>query len=551
MVDMLPRDAGTSDFYMLNRPLSRNSQFDVKYTSLVSSTFPATTAFENTMTNICLPELGYSPTGCNAAAWAGTAPSLNAKMTFGSGWLPAGAVEKYVFKAQVSATATVNQAARNTFAAIAAAPMLINNVNTNQWMLPLESDTATVRIDNTASCCDNTKLIPTSDPCCSQLKVNGECAIKMVKIDLVGGTFTALNWTCSPVPTAFAGLSSVTLLPSAACVAATINPCFQATGSGGVTITYTITFTDGTTCVKTETKKCCCKPSASVPTSGCRGLPVTFAVSALNCEFTNGTWNFGDGTTSNVLNTTHVYNSVGSFTATFTYTNECGDQKIVFQIGIEQCPCEVKPCFTYKSNSLQAQFVSGSISNYPIVAYHWDFGDGSWANGQTPAHTYTTSGVYKVCLTVYVDNGLGLCNCLSDANTICMDVTIKAGLVLDGTNCVFRARQPVNNESGAANSNSRGAASLKMTVFPNPTNDAVTVVFDKQVLNTDLSSDTHEGANSMLKLYNFQGQLIKTQRLDVGSDETKISLQSLPTGVYMLSLRQNGQVISTIKVAKN
>lgn len=547
MIDKLPLNAAPNDYLMSVCGANRGSQFNTPFAGLLSSTpfAPATTKFD-AATNISLPEFGIACTGSTAATWTGSAPSKNIKLEFGNAnALLSGTTLRYAFRATVDPLAKNTQTACNTFMANATGVYIQNGANTNVTLPQLESGAACVTIKQAvSSCCDSTKLIPTSDQCCSQLQVKGECAIKMVKIDLVGGTFTALNWTCSPVPTAFAGLSSVSLIPSASCLAATINPCFQATGSGGVTITYTITFADGTTCVKTETKKCCCKPSVKVPTTGCKGLPTIFAVDTLNCKFTNGLWNFGDGTTSSVLNTTHVYNTVGGFTATFTYTNECGDQKIVLSIGIEQCPCEVKPCFTYKTNSLQAQFNSGSISNYPIVAYHWDFGDGTWANGQTPAHTYTVSGVYKVCLTVYVDNGLGLCNCLSDANTICRDVTIKVGLVSDGTSCVFRAREPVNNESGAAANRNQVATSLKMTVFPNPTNEALTVVFNKQVLNT-------EGANSILELYNLQGQLIKTQRLDVGSDETKISMHALPTGVYMLSLRQDGQVISTIKVAKN
>lgn len=39
-----------------------------------------------------------------------------------------------------------------------------------------------------------------------------------------------------------------------------------------------------------------------------------------------------------------------------------------------------------------------------IVAYDWDFGDGNTGSGPTPAHTYTTDGVYNVTLTV-TDNG--------------------------------------------------------------------------------------------------------------------------------------------------
>ncbi len=52
--------------------------------------------------------------------------------------------------------------------------------------------------------------------------------------------------------------------------------------------------------------------------------------------------------------------------------------------------------------------LSGSSSNDPdgaIVAYHWDFGDGSSADAADAAHTYTTPGIYDAVLTVTDDQG--------------------------------------------------------------------------------------------------------------------------------------------------
>jgi Secretion system C-terminal sorting domain len=84
----------------------------------------------------------------------------------------------------------------------------------------------------------------------------------------------------------------------------------------------------------------------------------------------------------------------------------------------------------------------------------------------------------------------------------------------------------------------------KLGVFPNPVSDNLTVVFDKK------GPDT-EGVSSQLELYNLQGQLLKQQRVDLGLDETKVSMAQLPVGVYMISLRQNGQIVSSVKVTKN
>ncbi len=41
-----------------------------------------------------------------------------------------------------------------------------------------------------------------------------------------------------------------------------------------------------------------------------------------------------------------------------------------------------------------------------IVSFEWDFGDGSTGSGVSPSHTYASSGLYVVSLTVTDDGGL-------------------------------------------------------------------------------------------------------------------------------------------------
>jgi uncharacterized repeat protein (TIGR01451 family) len=41
-----------------------------------------------------------------------------------------------------------------------------------------------------------------------------------------------------------------------------------------------------------------------------------------------------------------------------------------------------------------------------VTGYHWDFGDGTTADGATPPHTYGTAGSYPVTLTVTDGSGL-------------------------------------------------------------------------------------------------------------------------------------------------
>jgi hypothetical protein len=53
--------------------------------------------------------------------------------------------------------------------------------------------------------------------------------------------------------------------------------------------------------------------------------------------------------------------------------------------------------------SLSVELSSNSV---PAISYHWDFGDGTEANGQSVTHTYTQAGTYSVNLTVKGIDGI-------------------------------------------------------------------------------------------------------------------------------------------------
>jgi len=64
--------------------------------------------------------------------------------------------------------------------------------------------------------------------------------------------------------------------------------------------------------------------------------------------------------------------------------------------------------------SLTAALESNSV---PATSFHWDFGDGTEANGQNVSHTYTQAGTYSVRLTVKGIEGLSAQKSLSIAAT--------------------------------------------------------------------------------------------------------------------------------------
>lgn len=66
---------------------------------------------------------------------------------------------------------------------------------------------------------------------------------------------------------------------------------------------------------------------------------------------------------------------------------------------------------------------SGSSDNVGVVAYDWEFGDGSTATGLTPTHTYKSLGTYTTVLTVTDDAG----NTATDSVTVTVEDAVSDG----------------------------------------------------------------------------------------------------------------------------
>ena len=122
------------------------------------------------------------------------------------------------------------------------------------------------------------------------------------------------------------------------------------------------------------------------------------------------TWDFGDGTIGGGSTPTHVYTEPGTYRVLLTITGDL----------VGECDNSAKDELTVtvqkagKANFNFAKFVelntpvafdasesSGQGSN--IVAYNWDFGDGTVGKGETTSHTYSKPGKYFVELTIETD----------------------------------------------------------------------------------------------------------------------------------------------------
>ncbi|MCK9630142.1 MAG: PKD domain-containing protein [Methanoregula sp.] len=112
-------------------------------------------------------------------------------------------------------------------------------------------------------------------------------------------------------------------------------------------------------------------------------------------------WDFGDGATSTDQNPSHMYLKRGTYSVTLTVKNPYGTstaiKKDYITIGVSPRAAFVADP-TSGGTPLNVAFTDQSTGQ--VTAWQWDFGDGQGSTEQNPVHTYWTSGVYRVILTV-------------------------------------------------------------------------------------------------------------------------------------------------------
>lgn len=135
------------------------------------------------------------------------------------------------------------------------------------------------------------------------------------------------------------------------------------------------------------------------------GNVCTFDVT-FNNQSTNAStyaWNFGDNTTSNLANPTHVYPNAGNYTITLNVASTAGCvDSTVNNVGVAPVPVasfipQVDTC------TLVSHFFNTSQN---AVNYWWNFGDSTTSvSGNPGPHTYSATGTYNVTLVVQDSNG--------------------------------------------------------------------------------------------------------------------------------------------------
>ncbi|MBX7183361.1 MAG: PKD domain-containing protein, partial [Bacteroidia bacterium] len=179
------------------------------------------------------------------------------------------------------------------------------------------------------------------------------------------------------------------------------NHTYSATGQ--YTVIHTVT--NATTgCSDTDTLSLTLTNTSSsfvavTPRTGCAPLSVTFDI--IGSGIIGRTWTFGDGTTSSGSDPVHVYTQPGVYNVGLILRYSSGCIDTLFEAGyvvVNGPQATFSVDTTFSCDSVFAVFTGSSTS--AITNWSWDFGDGSSGNGQTISHSYLTTGVFPVELTV-------------------------------------------------------------------------------------------------------------------------------------------------------
>ena len=202
--------------------------------------------------------------------------------------------------------------------------------------------------------------------------------------------------------------------------------------AGTYTVTFTATDAGGLSDPTPDSRIITVEGSQNAPPEGViveppgdvsilAGESVTFSGSATDPDGDTVTvlWNFGDGSTSTLLNPgAHVYASAGTYSVTFTATDEHGladptpDTRTITVNAPANNPPNgtiTAPAGNVTITAGQSVTFSGSATDPDgdTVTVLWNFGDGSTSTMLNPgAHVYASAGTYSVTFTATDEHGL-------------------------------------------------------------------------------------------------------------------------------------------------
>ncbi len=227
-------------------------------------------------------------------------------------------------------------------------------------------------------------------------------------------------------------------------------------------------------------------------------------------------WNFGDGNSATGQYPSHTYATSGWYAACLTVSDNSGTgctqtycDSVYADGGVTAPSCDAD-FILFQDSTGSGVYYAWNTSTGNNLSYFWDFGDGNTSTLAYPIHTYSSVGVYGICLSVSDNNGCASTHC----DTIY--VVVKAS----GT--TLNVLEP-----GATVGVEEVNAFNEVNLYPNPTNGEF-----------NLSINVAASIEASLVITNLMGQSVEVVNLQLNQGENLINMNEshLPSGVYVVNI---------------
>ncbi len=162
-------------------------------------------------------------------------------------------------------------------------------------------------------------------------------------------------------------------------------------------------------------------------------------------------WDFGDNTSSNAQNPSHMYSKDGTYEVCLTVRNNATGyiSTECINLSVTTTPELIPPLASFAQiiddENLTIKLINTSTGD--VTNWHWTFGDGSFFDGQETSYTFDEYGSYTICLFASnEDAGLNssICKELKIGNPPCILQANFSKIIDNSTNTLH-----LNDESSA------------------------------------------------------------------------------------------------------
>ena len=268
--------------------------------------------------------------------------------------------------------------------------------------------------------------VPSLRPSFTASVTNGAAPLEVTFTDTSTGTITNHSWTFGD-----GGTSTVSSPSHTYTNAGTFSVALTVSGPGGSATTNAADLITVTSVPPVASF------TASV-TDGAAPLNVTFTDTSTG-SITNHSWTFGDGGTSTSNSPSHTYTSAGTFSVALTVSGPSGSSttNVVNLITVTNVPPVASFTASVTNGAAPLDVTFTSTSTGTITNQSWTFGDGGTSTSSSLSHTYTTSGVFSVTLTVFGPLGSNASNAKLITVTSAVNTPPTVSIVRPGNNMLY------------------------------------------------------------------------------------------------------------------